>query len=163
MVGWRQIEVDDVLKLLFQILVIGQLEALDAMLLQSTPGPDALDSLIPASLAIVDRLQWVEPAGMVSSVSLMTFDFVADDRGLILPGLVLSFSMPDNPSSAYRFRKRPTFPGSCPRRAAISLLFSPCAASRMICERSFKHSGPYWPAQASCVPHQTALVLARLT
>ena len=51
----------------------------------------ALDSLIPTTLAIVERLQRVDPEGLPFSVSLMTFNRTEADKGLMRPGRVLSF------------------------------------------------------------------------
>jgi hypothetical protein len=91
------------------------------------------------------RLQCVAPAGVAVSVSLTIRERIEAAIGAIRPGRVLSLRMPANPICTYRYRQRPTFPGSCPNRTAIFLFSRPSAASKIIAALSLARTGLFLP------------------
>jgi hypothetical protein len=88
----------------------------------------------PEALAIVRELQWVQPAGRLSSVAVTTSATFASLTVRGAPGRGSSRS-PSRRRSAKRLRQVATVTRVTPRRAAIATLLRPSAASRTISAR----------------------------
>ena len=110
-VGWVEVEPNDVAHLVDKQRVSRQLEGLDAVRLQSKGPPDAprLEVEMPLCRAMLRVLQCVAPAGRLSSVCTMTFSTLASSIGRGAPGRGSS-SSPSRSRSTKRRRTQPLLP-----------------------------------------------------
>jgi hypothetical protein len=142
-IGWIEIEADDIAQFLHKARVAGELEALHSMGLQAVLSPNAVDGGVPEplGLAIVRTLQCVAPGGVVWSVASTTaLIFSAPIIGL-RPGRGFSKESPGTPPRAKRSRQSRTVGRLTPTSRAMAPFGRPAAASRMIRARCASFCG----------------------
>src|SRR5260370_22819791 len=118
------IETDDIAKLLGKLLVVGQLEASDAMGLEAVLAPMRCTelTLMPGASAIAAAVQWVVSPGGSFRVSATTRATTSTSSGGMRDGRVLSRNSPPTPSTMNR---------SCQRQIEF-LSTPPCRSTSFI-------------------------------
>jgi hypothetical protein len=118
------VETDDILQLVGEFGIVGDLEASHPMRLQPLPRPDrhTEEELTPTALASAGAVQWVVACGGDWLVSATTRSTVAAASGGIRDGRVLSRINPATPWCMKRACRRQTTVLSLPRRQVMALV-----------------------------------------
>ncbi len=94
--GRIDIKPDHVAQLVDELRVVGELELLDPVRLETMRAPDALNGtrVTPMAFAIIEAVQWVASTGGSVRVSATTRSAISEPSGGIREGRVLSRRRP---------------------------------------------------------------------